>query len=118
VADMAGNPITTTAFDHWMYVEAASNAAQSPGAPVIVAEDPPQFNGCRTQVRRQIPSYAKKSDKELRSDCRQLFSSTSPTVMRFLITAYWIQAEAARQRLKLTDAQVQQEFVKEKHQAY
>jgi foldase protein PrsA len=118
VADMAGNPITTGAFDHWMYVEAASNAAQSPGAPVIVAEDPPQFNGCITQVRRQIASYAKKSDKELRSDCRQLFSSTFPTVMRFLITAYWIQAEAARQNLKVTDTQVQQEFVKEKHQAY
>jgi len=118
VADMAGNPITTAAFDHWMYVESASNAAQSPGSPIIVAADPPQFTSCISQVRRQIPTYAKKSDKELRGDCQQLFTSTFPTVMNFLITAYWIQAEAARLHVNVTDSQVQQEFNREKAQAY
>ena len=46
VADVAGNPITTQAFNHWMYVAAKSQAAQSPGAPVIVPNDPPDFNNC------------------------------------------------------------------------
>jgi hypothetical protein len=43
VADMAGNPVSTQAFDHWMYVAAKGNASQSPGAPVIVPNDPPDF---------------------------------------------------------------------------
>ena len=35
VADVAGNPITTQAFNHWMFVAAKSQQAQSPGSPVI-----------------------------------------------------------------------------------
>ena len=31
VANVAGNEITTQAFNHWMYVAAKSQAAQSPG---------------------------------------------------------------------------------------
>ena len=56
VADVAGNPITTQAFNHWMYVAAKSQAAQSPGSPVIVANDPPKFTKCVAQVRKQVPS--------------------------------------------------------------
>ena len=33
VADVAGNPISTQAFNHWMYVAAKSQAAQSPASP-------------------------------------------------------------------------------------
>src|ERR1700683_5081596 len=73
VAVVAGNPITTQAFDHWMYVAAKGNAAESPGAPVIVPVDPPAFKGCIAQVRSQIPSLAKTPDSQIKSDCGQLF---------------------------------------------
>ena len=50
VADMAGNPVTTQAFNHWMYVAAKGNAAQGgPGSPVVVPTDPPRFNGCKLE---------------------------------------------------------------------
>ena len=62
VASVAGNPISTTAFDHWMFVAAKGNSSQSPGSPVIVPNDPPQFKNCVTQVREQIPTLAKQSD--------------------------------------------------------
>ena len=52
VADMSGNPISTTAFNHWMYVAAKSNAVQTPGAPVIVPNDPPEFKSCIAQARK------------------------------------------------------------------
>jgi foldase protein PrsA len=110
VADVAGNPITTRAFDHWMYVAAKSNAANNPGAPVIVANDPPQFNGCVAAVRRQIPSLAKTPTKTIRADCKQLFTSLSGQVMQFLIEAYWYQLEAARDHIKVTNAQVEKAF--------
>jgi foldase protein PrsA len=108
VAVVAGNPISTKAFKHWMYVAAEGQAAQSPGQPVIVPSDPPNFAKCIAQVRQQIPSLKKTADKTLKADCSQLFTSLSGQVMDFLIKAYWYQADAHRLGIKITDAQVQQ----------
>jgi foldase protein PrsA len=118
VATVAGNSITTQAFNHWMYVAAKSQAAQSPGQPVIVPTDPPEFTQCIANVKKAVPSLAKQSDKTLRSDCQQLFSSLSGQVMDFLIKAYWYQADAARQHLSVTNAQVQKAYDQAKQQAY
>ncbi len=118
VADVAGNPITTRAFDHWMYVAAKSQASQSPGAPVIVPNDPPNFNNCVAQVRKQVPTLAKASDKTIRGDCKQLFTSLSSQVMDFLIKGYWYQAEAAREHINVTPAQVQKAFETAKKQQF
>jgi foldase protein PrsA len=119
VADVAGNPVTTQAFDHWMYVAAKGSASQSPGAPVIVPTDPPDFKTCIGQVRQQIPSYAKgKSDSQIKSACGQLFQSLSGQVMDFLIRAYWYQADAHRQHIQVTDADVQQAFQQAKKQQF
>jgi foldase protein PrsA len=118
VADMAGNPVTTQAFNHWMFVAAKGNSSQTPGAPVIVPSDPPDFKKCIAQVRKQIPTLAKTSDKALRNDCNQLFTSLSSQVMDFLIKAYWYQAEAAKLHINVTDAQVQQAFDTAKKQQF
>jgi foldase protein PrsA len=115
---VAGNPITTQAFNHWMYVAAKSQAAQSPGQPVIVPNDPPNFNNCVAQVRKQIPSLAKTATKTIRTDCKQLFTSLSSQVMDFLIKAYWYQADANKLGIKVTDAQVQKAFDTAKNQQF
>ena len=78
VAAVAGNAITTQAFNHWMYVAAKSQAAQSPGQPVIVPTDPPQFTKCIATVRQAVPSLAKQPDKTLRGDCQHLGSGGIP----------------------------------------
>ncbi len=118
VADMSGNPITSAAFNHWMFVAAKGNASQSPGAPVIVPTDPPEFKKCIAQVRKQIPTLAKTSDKQLKSDCGQLFTSLGSQVLDFLIKTYWYQAEAAKLHIKVTDAQVQAAFTSAKKQQF
>jgi parvulin-like peptidyl-prolyl isomerase len=118
VADVAGNPITTQAFNHWMYVAAKSQAAQSPGSPVIVPNDPPNFTHCIAQVQKQVPSLAKTSTKTLKADCKQLFTSLSSQVLDFLIKGYWYQAEAAKLGIKVTDAQVQKAFNAAKAQQF
>jgi foldase protein PrsA len=118
VADVAGNPITTASFNHWMYVAAKSQAAQSPGSPVIVPTDPPNFDKCIAQVRKSVPSLANTSAKTLKADCKQLFTSLSSQVMDFLIKAYWYQAEASRLGIKITNAQVQQAFNAAKTQQF
>jgi foldase protein PrsA len=110
VASVSGNPITMEAFNHWMYVAAKSQAAQSPGSPVIVPTDPPQFTQCVAQVRHQIPSLASTPTKTIVADCKQLFTSLRSQVMQFLIEGYWYQLEGNRQHIKVTDAQVQKAF--------
>ncbi|MGA2013240.1 MAG: peptidyl-prolyl cis-trans isomerase [Solirubrobacteraceae bacterium] len=107
VATVAGNPITLRAFNHWMFVAAKGEASQSPGQPVIAPEDPPDFPKCVAQVRAEIPSLKKVSEKQLKSDCNQLFTSLSSEVMDFLIKAYWYQADAHKLGITVTNAQVQ-----------
>ena len=118
VATMAGNPVSTRAFDHWMFVAAKGNSAQSPNSPVIVPNDPPNFKSCIAQVRKQIPSLAKTTDAQLKKDCAQLFTSLGSQVMDFLIRAYWYQAEAAKRHITVTSAQVQQAFQADKKQQF
>jgi foldase protein PrsA len=110
VADVAGNPITTQAFNHWMFVAAKSQASSSPGQPVIVPNDPPNFDNCVAQVRKELPSLAKLPTKQLRGDCKQLFTSLSSQVMDFLIRSYWYQADAAKLHVNVTNAQVEKAF--------
>ena len=109
VAVVAGNPISTKALNHWMYVAAKQQASQSaPGQPVIVPNDPPNFSKCVKQVRTQIPALKSTKDAQIKADCKQLFTSLSSQVMDFLIRAYWYQADAHKQHINLTNAQVQQ----------
>jgi foldase protein PrsA len=106
VAVVAGNPISTTAFKHWMFVAAQGQAAQSPGSPVIIP-DPPNYTKCMADARKAIPSLAKTPAKTLKTDCSQLFTTLSGQVMDFLIKAYWYQADAHKAGINITDAQVQ-----------
>jgi foldase protein PrsA len=118
VADVAGNPISLQAFNHWMYVAAKGQAEESPGQPVIVPNDPPNFTKCITQVKAEIPSLKKTADKTLKADCGQLFTSLSGQVMDFLIKAYWYQADAHKLGIKITNAQVNKALVAAKKQQF
>ncbi|HTW11758.1 MAG TPA: hypothetical protein VME01_03365, partial [Solirubrobacteraceae bacterium] len=118
VASIAGNPITTQAYDHWMYIAAKEEASEEPGAPVIVPDDPPNFNGCIKQIHEFIPSYKSTPDSTLRSDCKQVFSEFNGQVMTFLIEGYWYQAQAYKQGIKYTSAQLNKDFVKARKQEF
>ena len=107
VATVAGNTISKQAFNHWMFVAAKEQASQSPGQPVIVPNDPPKFDKCLTNVRAEIPALKKTADKQLRADCKQLFTSLSSQVMDSLVKAYRYHADAQTIGNKVTDAQVQ-----------
>ena len=118
VADVAGSPITSKAFDHWMFVAAKSQAAQSPGSPVIVPTDPPKFTGCIAQVRKDVPTLAKTPASLVRTDCKQLFTSLSGQVLDFLIKTYWYQLEANRLHIKISNQQVLNAFNSAKKQQF
>ena len=113
-AVVAGNPISLRALKHWMYVDAKGQAAQQPGVPVIVPEDPPNFDKCVAQVRAGIPQLAKASAKTIRSECQQLFTSLSGQVFDFLIKSYWYQGSAHKQGINLTQAELNKAIDKAK----
>jgi len=117
VAVVAGAPITETAFRHWMYVAAKSQAAQAPGQPVIVP-DPPTFKRCISQARNQLPGLKKQSIKTLVAECEQLYRTLMSQVMAFLIQSDWIQADGARLRVAPSDAEVAATLTKDKQQQF
>ena len=114
VATVAGNPVSTQAFNHWMFVAAKGQAQSSPGAPLVVPTDPPSFSSCIAEVRKQVPTLAKLKDEQLRATCKQLFTSLTGQVLDFLIKAYWYQAYAAKHHVSVTNAQVQNAFNRDK----
>jgi hypothetical protein len=103
VAIVVGKPITQSAFNHWMYVAAKSQATT--GQPVIVP-DPPEYKGCVAQVHQKIPTLKKAATKTLVADCKQLYTALTSQVMDFLIKADWIEADGAQHGIVPTDAQV------------
>jgi foldase protein PrsA len=109
VVDVAGNPITTKTFNHWMYIAAKGQASQSPGSPVIIP-DPPNFKNCIATLKKLIPTTTKTSEATLKNDCKQGFQQIRDQVLDFLIRSYWYQADAASQKIKVTDKQIQQAF--------
>jgi foldase protein PrsA len=97
-ATVAGNPISTKAVGHWMYIAAKEQAAQAAEEgetePVITAPDPPNFASCIKQIRAQVTTLASAPAKTLKSDCKQVFTEYSGEVMAYLIEGYWYQADA------------------------
>jgi foldase protein PrsA len=110
VADVAGNPITVQAFNHWMYLEAKNVASQQQGAPVVVPTDPPQYSDCIAAVRSQVPTLKSTATKTVRNLCGQQFTQIGKPVLDSLITAYWFQAEAARQHIAVSSQEVMRNF--------
>ena len=116
VASVAGNPISKRAVDHWMYLVDKGQSAQSPGAPVIVPNDPPQFAKCISQARTAYPTLKKETDSQVRTTCKTLFTQLVGQAMGYLIPAYWYQAEAHKQGLTVSDAAVAKQLTAEKKQ--
>jgi foldase protein PrsA len=114
VASVAGNPISKRAYAHWMYVadkgQALEESEQGGSVPVIVPSDPPQFTSCIAQIRAQIAEYKTTPAKTLRSDCKELFTSLNSSVMNFLIEAYWYQATAYKEGVKVTPKELAAAF--------
>lgn len=100
VASVAGNPISLSAFNHWMYVAAkeqsAQYASQGVSEPPIISSNPTNFTSCVKEIRAGIPQLRSSPQATLANDCKQVYTQDSTEVMNFLIQGYWFQAEAHR----------------------
>jgi parvulin-like peptidyl-prolyl isomerase len=127
VAKVNDQTIKQSTFDHWMKVAAVSAAAQSnpsaTSAPkVAVPSKADDFKSCVADKKKSAGAPAKgqkpTSDAQYKQQCEQQFNQLKDQVLSFLIRATWLDQEAAKQHVKVTDQDVQKQLDQAKKQAF
>jgi foldase protein PrsA len=106
VAEVDGEAIEKSSFDHWMSV-----LAKSGGQPGASVPKPPEYTECVAQLRKQQPKPAKGQpkvgDAQLKSQCKQQYQSLRDSALQLLTSAEWIQGEAEEMDIKVSDKEIQ-----------
>jgi parvulin-like peptidyl-prolyl isomerase len=110
VAKVADVTISKASFSHWLVVAQKSQiAATAPGslAPPL---DSPNFTACVAFHQQNDPKPPKGTPNptpaSLKAACAQAYTGALQQAVPFLITADWLQGEAADQNITLTTAEV------------
>jgi foldase protein PrsA len=116
VATVGDESISQQEFDRWFKTAAA---AQAQGGQAAVP-DPPDFAKCvATKKKQPVPEGQEKvSDSKLKKQCETEYETLRTQVMQFLIQAEWVQQEAEKQDVKVTDSQIQKSLEDQKKQAF
>src|SRR3954452_14958339 len=117
VAKIGDTVITKDQFNHWL--NAAAHGSAQPGATVTLP-DPPHFTKCvANQAKQPVPKGAKKpTAAQLKTQCKQQYDALKQQVMQFLVSSEWIQQEAEKQGVKVSDKEVQKQFADQKKQSF
>jgi foldase protein PrsA len=117
VAKIGDTVITKDQFNHWL--SAAAHGSAAPGSTVTVP-DPPNFAKCVANLAKQpVPKGAKKpTNAQLKTQCEQQYNALKQQVMQFLVSAEWIQQEANKDGVKVSNAEVQKQFQDQKKQSF
>jgi parvulin-like peptidyl-prolyl isomerase len=113
VAKVDDQSIKRGTFDHWMQIAAVGSAAQANQGSAAKAKvpDAPDFKQCiaakRAAAGKPAKGQPKQTDATLKQQCRQSYDQLRDQVLQFLIRATWLDQEASRQDVKVTDADVQ-----------
>jgi foldase protein PrsA len=117
VAEIDGQAIEKTSFNHWMNV-----AAKSGGQPGASVPKPPDYKDCIAQLRKQQPKPAKGqpkvNDADLKKQCDQQYKALRDQVVQLLASFEWIKGEAKDQDVKVSDAEVKKRIDEIKKQQF
>ena len=117
VAEVDGNPIEKSSFDHWLTV-----ASRSGGQAAAAAPKPPKFTACISQKRKTAPKPAKGqpkvTDGQLKTQCKQEYGALRDQVLQLLVSFEWVEGEAKEQDIKVSDKEIQKNFDKQKKEAF
>jgi foldase protein PrsA len=116
VAKVGDSVITQDEFDKWLKT-AATGQAQGGQAAV---PDPPEFTKCVAAKKKQpLPEGQKRSsDAQLTKQCEQEYDTLEREVMQFLIQAEWVQQEAEKRDVKVSEQEIKRSFEDQKKQAF
>jgi foldase protein PrsA len=118
VATVDGEAIQKEEFTHWMNV-----AAKSTGQANAAVPDPDaDYKNCIATKRKATPAPAKGqpkvTDEQLKTQCKQEYEQLRNQVLQLLISFQWIQGEAEKLDVKVTDAEVKKSFAEQKKQSF
>ena len=118
VAEVDGNAIEKSSYDHWLQV-AARSSGQGAAAKAPV---PPDFKECIAAKRKTTPKPAKGqpevTDEQLKTQCKQEYEQLRDQVLQLLISFQWLEGEAEEQGIKVTDEEVKKSFEQQKKQSF
>jgi foldase protein PrsA len=116
VAQVDGDTIDKAEFTHWLNV-----ASKSSGTNATVP-DAPNFTKCIAAKRKTTPKPAKgqpkTTDEQLKKQCQSEYDSLRNQVIGLLVSYKWIEGEAEKQGVKVTDAEVKKSFEEQKKQNF
>jgi len=126
VAKIGDQSIKRDTFDHWMRIAAVSQAGQAnpnaTGTPKVQVPDSPAFTKCIAQKKAAAGKPAKgqpePTETQLKSQCKQEYEQLKTQVLEFLIRGTWLDQEAGKQNVKITNAEVQKQIDAAKKQAF
>jgi foldase protein PrsA len=122
VVKIGGDSIKTSAFDHWITVAATSQQQQTGQTGKAKVPVPPDFKECVAQKQATAPKPAKGQPKPtpatLKAQCKTEYESLRDQVLQFLISAAWIQGEAADKGVKVSDKEVKKQFDQQRQQSF
>ena len=116
VAKVGDSTITEAKFNKWLHTAAAGQAQTGQAA----VPDPPDFNKCIAAKKNQpLPKGQNQpTDAQLKKQCQSEYDTLKKEVMQFLIQAEWVQQEAEKQDIKVTDKEIQKSLEDQKKQAF
>ncbi len=121
VINVDGTSTSKATFDRWVNIAALSAAGQA-GVTKVVVPDPPNFTKCiadrKATAPKPVKGQPKLTDAQYKTSCKQAYEQLKGQVMSFLIRAQWLDAEADRQGIKVSDKEVQTSFDKARKQAF
>jgi parvulin-like peptidyl-prolyl isomerase len=116
VATVDGSAISKADFNHWLNV-----AAKSSGTGGTVP-DAPNFTQCVAAKRKTTPKPAKgqpkTTDAQLKKQCQTEYNSLRDQVIGLLVSYKWIEGEAKKQGVSVTNAEVEKSFETQKKQNF
>src|SRR5215208_893823 len=118
VAEVDGQSIEKSEYEHWMNVAARSSGQ---GAKVSVPK-PPEYTACIAAKRKTTPKPAKGqpkvTDSQLKTQCKQEYEQLRDQVLQLLISFQWLEGEAEAQGIKISDDEVKKSFDQQKKQSF
>jgi hypothetical protein len=118
VVRVGETPITPATYNHWMAVGAATVEPPRPGGPLPkpVTYEPPAFKLCLVHLLARVPKSI--AAGQLRAKCKTTYESIQKRILTFLISGYWLRAQAAEQHASVTEGEVRKKFDEEKRASF
>jgi foldase protein PrsA len=115
VAKVGDETITQDEFTKWL---TAAVKSQAQGGTAVVP-DPPDYAKCVAAKKKQpVTGKSKTTSAALKKQCSSEYTTLKRQVMQFLIQAQWVEQEADKQNIKVSDKDVQKTLAAQKKQAF